>query len=457
MLLLIYNLLLLPILMPYLAWRLLIRGKSREGLAERFGSLPNLGPAPLSGRIWVHAVSVGETVAAAPVVSALRDVMPGAEILLSTVTPSGQAQARRAVPDVARHFFFPFDLPWVVGRVLSRLQPSAIVLMEAEIWPNLLFAAHRRGIPVLIANGHISDRTLRRGQRLRPLLAPLYPCITRYLAQSPAIAERAKTLGLPPARVVVAGHTKFDQHVPSFSAEELNAMRAELALAPGQPLFLAGSTHEGEEEQVLAAWEAARRRVPSLALMLAPRHLQRVGAIRSLIEQRGLAVRLRSNSGAQKDPPEHLNTRTPEHLNTVLLLDTMGELASMFGLADAAFVGGSLVPKGGHDILQPLFHGVPTLFGPHMHNQRALTVLALEAGAARQVTDAHALGDALTTLLTDSHERERMRSAAARLLAENRGAAARCASEVARLVTSGDQELLRPAVSPCLSGEAPTQ
>src|SRR4051794_25003494 len=148
MLLLIYNFLLLPILFPYLAWRLLVLGKSREGLAERVGQVPDLGPAPPSGRIWVHAVSVGETVAAAPVASALRDAIPGAEILLSTVTPTGQAQARRVVPDVARHFYFPFDLPWVVGRVLSRLQPSAIVLMEAEIWPNLLFAASRRGIPV---------------------------------------------------------------------------------------------------------------------------------------------------------------------------------------------------------------------------------------------------------------------------------------------------------------------
>jgi 3-deoxy-D-manno-octulosonic-acid transferase len=443
MILWLYNLVLLPILFPYLAWRLLVRGKSREGLAERFGKVPGLGPPPPEGRVWVHAVSVGETVAAAPVVAALRTALPGAAILVSTTTPTGQAQARRAFPDAALHFYFPLDLPWVARRVLQRIRPSAIVLMEAEIWPNLLAAAQRRGVPVIVANAHLSDRTLRRAKCLRALLAPITAGITRYLTQSPAIRERALALGLPAERVTVMGHTKFDQAVPSLTPGEAADLRARLGLAPDQPLFLAGSTHEGEEELILDAWEAARRAVPDLALMLAPRHLTRVAAVRTLIERRGLAVITRSGVqafGCSAGPDDRgpgsvgLNARTPERLSAVLLLDTMGELAKFYGLAAVAFVGGSLVPRGGHDVLQPLFHGVPTLFGPHMHNQRTLVELALEAGAAGQVADPAALTGALVELLSDGDARAAMRAAAARLLAENRGASARCAAVVADLV-----------------------
>jgi 3-deoxy-D-manno-octulosonic-acid transferase len=453
MLLWLYNLILLPILFPYLAWRLLVRGKSREGLGERFGNVPNLGPAPPDGRVWVHAVSMGETVAAAPVVAALREALPGAAILVSTTTPTGQAQARRDLPQASLHFYFPFDLPWVTRRVLSRLQPSAIVLMEAEIWPNLLEAARRRGIPVVVANAHLSDRTLRRATRLRPLLAPLFGGISRYLAQSAAIRDRALSLGLLPERVAVSGHTKFDQQVPSLTPGERAVIRGDLGLAPDQPLFLAGSTHEGEEELILDAWETARRRIPELALMLAPRHLTRVAAIRSLIQQRGYAVRARSeivgngqwavSSGATELEPSgsvHLiSSGLPTAhcpLPTVFLLDTMGELAKFYGLASVAFVGGSLAPKGGHDILQPLFQGVPTLFGPHMHNQRALAQLCLEAAAARQVADATELAEAVTVLVDDKEVRTTMLAAAERLLAENRGASARCAEAVAALVDS---------------------
>jgi len=472
MLLWLYNLLLLPILFPYLAWRLLVRGKSREGLAERFGRVPDLGPPPEVGRIWVHAVSLGETVAATPVVGALRDAMPGAAILVSTTTPTGQAQARRDLPQAALHFYFPFDLPWVTRRVLDRLRPAAIVLMEAEIWPNLLTAARHRGIPVVIANAHLSDRTLRRGARLRPLLAPLFAGITRYLAQSPAIRDRAIALGLPAERAAVSGHTKFDQPVSALSPADADAIRVAFGLVPDQPLLLAGSTHEGEEEQILDAWETARRRIPDLALMLAPRHLARVPAIRTAIERRGLAVLARSE--LLEDVMQHGDTETRRTLGatvdtqdsdsaqlschdpihpvypceasvspclrvespSVLLLDTMGELAKLYGLASVAFVGGSLVPKGGHDILQPLFHGVPTLFGPHMHNQRALASLCLEAGAALQVADAAELAEAVAALVQDGERRQQMLLAAERLLAENRGASARCAAVVADLIRS---------------------
>jgi 3-deoxy-D-manno-octulosonic-acid transferase len=368
------------------------------------------------------------------VVEALRAALPAAEILVSTITPTGQAQARRTLPHAALHFYFPFDLPWVVARVLRRLQPSAIVLMEAEVWPNLLTAACRRKVPVVVANGHISDRTYRRAVRLRPLLGPIVNTISRYLAQSTAIRDRALAIGVPRERVTVAGHTKFDQSVPAFAPDEAASIRLGLGLTPDQPLFLAGSTHEGEEEQVLDAWVEARRRVPGLALMLAPRHLTRVEAILDLLQRRGLEVGVRSEMGT--DANQAALTAGHDRADRVLLLDTMGELARFYGLATVAFVGGSLVPKGGHDILQPLFHGVPTLFGPHMHNQRALTHRVLEEGAGRQVANAVALAEMVTVLLTDDEDRRAVVEAAARMLRENQGASDRCAREVAVLLGS---------------------
>jgi len=280
--------------------------------------------------------------------------------------------------------------------------------------------------------------------------------------------------------VRVVGHTKFDQEVPSLTPEEGAALRAGFGLAPEQPLFLAGSTHEGEEEIILEAWEIARRSVPKLALMLAPRHLSRVDAVRAVIERRGLSAHARSEvsfpgfstqhggteirrgrDGVHRDRQDEqdnwIESASPQnpvdpvhpcsnpsvspclrvHSETdVLLLDTMGELAKLYGLAAVAFVGGSLVPKGGHDLLQPLFHRVPTLYGPYMHNQRTLVELASGERAAWQVADAASLAAALVCLLTDDEARAAMQAAAARLLAANRGASARCAAVVAELVQS---------------------
>jgi 3-deoxy-D-manno-octulosonic-acid transferase len=270
---------------------------------------------------------------------------------------------------------------------------------------------------------------------------------------------------MPPERVAVSGHTKFDQQIPELTAGEAAAVRAGFGLAPDQPLFLAGSTHEGEEELILDAWESARRRIPDLALMLAPRHLARAAAIRALIEQRGYAVRTRSDTIETADergcaPMKDDQNKTisasigvhPRSSCPVLLLDTMGELARFYSLAAVAFVGGSLVPKGGHDILQPLFHGVPTLFGPSMHNQRALVSLCLEAGAARQVAGAEELGMAVVALVGNAEDRKRMLSAAEQLLAENRGASARCAAVVVDLVHSRSDSSSPPEIAPGPSG-----
>jgi 3-deoxy-D-manno-octulosonic-acid transferase len=309
---------------------------------------------------------------------------------------------------------------------------------------------------VVVANGHISDRTFRRGMKLRAHLGPILKTISQYLAQSESIRARAIALGLPEEQVTVAGHTKFDQSVATFTVEETATIRARLGLSPDQPLLLAGSTHDGEEEQVLEAWETARQRVPDLALMLAPRHLNRLEAIHALLQARGLSAWLWSEAGiggrvagatgadgaaVEAASPAATECLTAEagRSHTVLVLDTMGELARFYGLASVAFVGGSLVPKGGHDILQPLFHGVPTLFGRYMHNQRSLARCVLEEGAGHQVEDGADLGKVVTELLTDETKRRSLRQAGARLLAEDRGASTRCAEAVAALLRGSER------------------
>lgn len=439
---LLYNLLLTllsPVAAGYLLYRLMAMGKSREGLGERFGAAPDLGPPGPDGRVWIHAVSAGETVAAAPVVRELRARAPELEVIVSSITPAGHAQARRLIPAASRWLYFPFDFVLCVECALSRARPDVFVAVETEIWPNFLYAARRRGVRTVLVNGRFSDRGFRRASRLRPVYRWALASIERFAMQSALDRERGIALGAIPERLQIVGNTKFDQHVPRLSAEEAAAVRDGFGWEPGRPLWIAGSTHPGEEEQILDAYTAVLPAVPDLALMIAPRHVERADEIVSLLRARGMAVVRRTavRSGADAGPAD----RRPD---AVALLDTVGELASFYALADVVFVGGSLIPKGGHDILQPLFHGKPTLFGPHMHNQRDMTSLALNAGAVLQVADATVLAEQVRRLLTDAPARAALRTGADQLLAANRGAAARSAEVILEML--GDRALGRVGV-----------
>lgn len=417
---LIYNLALLllsPLLALYLAHRLLIKGKSREGFPQRLGLVPRLGAAPPEGRVWLHAVSAGEVVAAASIVRKLRECGVGPEVIISSTTPAGYQQARKLVPDAVAHLYFPIDLLPCLWLALRRLRPTAIAAVETEIWPNWLWLARCLGIRTALVNGQFADRGFRGARRARFVYRWALGLLDRLWMQSQLAADRALFLGAQPERVRVVGNVKFDQPVPGPRPEAVEALRQTFG-TEGAPVWIAGSTHPGEEEQVLSAFKELRHSYPDLKLLLAPRHIERTAEVLALVEAEGWTVTRRSLPAGRAD---------------VLLLDTMGDLSALYEFGDVVFVGGSLIPIGGHDILQPLFHGKPTLIGPHMHNQRDITSLALQAGAVLQVRDAGELALAISRCLTDAEAHSKLREGALRVLAENSGAARECAALLAQL------------------------
>jgi 3-deoxy-D-manno-octulosonic-acid transferase len=476
---LLYNLafvLLSPAIAVWIFVRLFLQRRARDGWKERVGEAP-LSP-PGEPQIWVHAVSAGEVVAAAPVVRALKRLRPDVGVVVSTITPGGLAQARRLIGEARVAFYFPIDFWPFVWRALARVRPILFVAVETELWPNFLRAAARRGIPTAIVNGRFSDRTLRRLDGPARLALPLYAAalrgVGRLAMQTTDDAERAVALGAPRERVTVCGNTKFDQAIVSPPSTELESLRHAFGLRADQPLWIAGSTHPGEEEQVLAAWHEVRADLPDLALMIAPRHIERADAVAALCRAAAPDHPLVRRSQMGFDPPaaaletqRHRERREERAVAAIaanaplrgsgaacvssatggeplaaplpplILLDTLGELAGMYALASVVFVGGSLAPIGGHDVLQPLFHGKPTFFGPHMHNQRDLATLSLSAGAVRQVADAGELASAVREVLTQTRAQASMARGARLLLEAHRGAAEASAAAALELLPKG--------------------
>ncbi len=401
---------------PVLLARMLTTGKYRAGFGERLGRYP-APVAALGGRrpVWVHAVSVGETVAALPLVTALHAARPDLPLVLSTVTPTGQAAARERARE-ALVCYFPFDLRGPVRRALDTIRPRLVLLLETEIWPVFLLEAARRGVPVGIVNGRLSDRSFRRYRLVRPLLARCLRTLAFIGAQSQGDADRFLALGAPAERTVVTGNLKIDQAAspPRPGAATPESLERALALRAG-PRLVAGSTHRGEEGPVLDAFARLRERVPDLRLILAPRHPERLAEVARLLDERGLRWQRRSERPGPAGAP------APD----VVLVDTIGELAAMYGLADVVFVGGSLVPTGGHSLLEPAAHGRAPLHGPHMHNFREVTRALAEAGGAVPVEDAGSLAEAAATLLADPARRADLGARARGVLEAGRGATAR--------------------------------
>ena len=372
---------------------------------------------------WVHAVSVGEVLAAMPLVEGLQRLAPGLPIVVTTVTDTGARVVRERLAGRAAHRFFPLDFPAAVRRTVTAIEPVFLVLMETELWPNTLRIVAGRGVPIMVANGRLSDRSFRRYRRLRRLLRPVLEHVRVFAMQSDEDARRIIALGAAPDRVAVTGNLKHEP--PAATSGVVELWRRLLGLRAGQPVWIAGSTHRGEEAAVLDAHAEARRRWPDLVLVLAPRHPERAPEVLDLVAARGWAAVRRS--GLPREGQE----------GAVIVLDTVGELAQLYALADVVFVGGSLVAVGGHNMLEPALRGKPVLFGPYTMNFREPARLLAERGGARVVPDARALAAELCGLLADRERRERMGALALEAASSRHGAVEATLELVQRFLLAG--------------------
>lgn len=419
-----YNLLvvgLLPVGLVLLGWRLLVRPEYRAGLGERFGRVA----ASPEGRpvLWLHAVSVGEVISAAPLVAALRARHPTAHLVISCGTPTGRAMANERLAGADRVIYLPWDLPGAVNAALAKVRPDLFVLVESELWPNLLRALARRGTPVVLVNGRISGRSYPRYLAVRFVFRAAIAHVAAFLMQTRQDARHIEGIGAPPERVEVVGNIKYDQPVVEPDPEALARLGLALGLAPGAPVLLAGSTHEGEEEMLARVWQRLVAEVPGLVLVLAVRHPNRCDAVAEGLGRMGVKPgRKTHGDGAGRG---------------VVLLDTLGELSAHYRLATVAFVGGSLVPVGGHNPLEPAAAGVPVVYGPHVANFEAPCADLERAGAAVRVTGEAELLTTLRRLLRDPEARSRMGAEGARVVRANRGAVARTMARIAQILPEG--------------------
>ncbi len=436
---LVYNLLLvllLPVAIVYLLWRLVIRGKSRHGLAERLGTVPLAARKSKNNSepvIWVQAVSVGEVAAAKPILHHLHLAEPAAHLVLSTTTATGRQMAEKLDLDVDSIFYFPFDFPVITQRALRAICPDMVVMIETELWPNLLASTHSRGIPTAVANGRISDVSYRKYRWARPLFAWTLGNIDLICAQSEQDAQRFVSLGAPQERVVVCGNSKFDENFPHLPPEEAAKWRQDFGFSQQAPIFIAASTHPGEDEIILEAFDRLHGQHPSLRLILAPRHPHRGDDLERLITEHGYATYRRSwalnelaadNPGSPPSSPEV----------RVVLLDTIGELSRVFSIATIVFMGGSLVPQGGHNVLEPLAQGKPVIFGPHMNNFRDITDIVLREEAAIAIDDLDELVDAADVLLSSETERHLYQAKGPAVIDKYSGGSQRTARYLAKLL-----------------------
>lgn len=411
---------------PILLLRAFRAGKYREGWAEKvLGRAPRrIGGGPC---LWFHAVSVGEVLLLRPIVEELARRRPGWEVVISTTTNTGLAVARRTFPDLVT-FYAPLDFSWATRQALARVRPTVLALVELELWPNLVWAAKQAGTRVAIVNGRLSHRSHRGYRRLRGPLGPTLRSLDAVAVQNHEYAERFEDLGIPRQRIRVTGSIKYDGLETDRNNPKTLALRRELGLSASDLVFVAGSTMEGEEAAALAAYRAARQRHPRLRLVIVPRHAERFEKVAAWLRQSGEPVLQRSQANglrSKTDPPP------------IILVDSIGELSAIWGLADVAFVGGSLLPgRGGQNMMEPVAFGSSVLFGRYTSNFRETVEQLLARGGALQVADAAELTEALIADLDDP-ETAATRGAAGRahVLAQY-GASTRTLVELDRLVES---------------------
>jgi len=411
--------------LPLVAIRLWQRARKAPAYARRIGErfAINL-PAMQPGGIWVHAVSVGESIAAAPMIRALLERYPQLPITVTCMTPTGseRIQALFAGEPRIQHCYLPYDLPWAAARFLNRVQPKLAVIMETELWPNHIHQCAKRGIPVALANARLSARSAKGYGRFARLTRPMLAEMSLIAVQTETEAERFRQLGARPECVEVTGSIKFDLSINPQLLADARELREQWQ-AQARPVWIAASTHEGEDEIVLAAHRRLLNQCPNALLILVPRHPERFNAVFELCRREGFAT-VRRSSG------EAVNAATQ-----VMLGDTMGELLFLYALADTAFVGGSLVPNGGHNLLEPAALAKPVLSGPHLFNFLEISALLRNAGALEEVDDAQGLALAVQRLFELPQDARRMGQAGLKVMQLNQGALQRLLDGLGRLLS----------------------
>lgn len=422
----VLTLLALAVFSPYFLYQAIRHKKYVGSIGQRLGYLPLSLNLDAEHSIWVHAVSVGEVLAARPLLAGLRARYPDLRIFLSTTTMSGQQLARRSVTDADAVFYLPFDWTFALRRTLAAVKPKLFVMVETEIWPNLLRECRRQGVKTALVNGRLSPRSFPRYRLIRPFISRVLGDVDRFCVQSEEMARRLERLGADPARITVTGSLKFDAlDQPATRRRSPERVLRFFRLSPGRPVLVAGSTSKGEDEAVLRAFHRVRATTTAAnaLLILAARHPERFDDVERLCRREGLSTVRRSELPIDAEPRAD-----------VVVLDTIGELASLYQLATVVFVGGSLVPAGGHNILEPAAHGKPIIFGPHMENFAEIAETFLAHAAAVQVRHSAELEDAIIELMGDPVHRARLGAAARALVDANRGANDRTLDVVSELL-----------------------
>lgn len=410
--------------LPLVAIRLWLRSRKAPAYSKRIGERFSFGlPVMQPGGIWVHAVSVGESIAAAPMIRALLQRYPTLPITVTCMTPTGseRIQALFANEPRIQHCYLPYDLPCAAARFLDRVQPTLAVIMETELWPNHIHQCAKRGIPVALANARLSERSAKGYGRFHKLTGPMLAEMSLFAVQTEAEAERLRSLGARAETVEVTGSIKFDLTIDPQLLLRATELRGQWQ-ATERPVWIAASTHEGEDEVVLAAHQQLLASHPDALLILVPRHPERFNSVFELCKQQGFAT-VRRSSG------EPVTADT-----SVLLGDTMGELLFLYALADSAFVGGSLVPNGGHNLLEPAALAKPVLSGPHLFNFLEIAAQLRSAGALAEVDDAQGLALAVQRLFELPRDAQRMAEAGLKVMRTNQGALQRLLDGLGRLL-----------------------
>ncbi len=435
-----------PLIAVYYVWRAVLRGKVRLGATQQLGWFPRpvadsdqlparsqtirLEPVPAAAkprrerlrrppRIWLHAVSVGETMAACAILDAIRAQLPGAKVIVSTATDAAQHTARRLLSKADDFVYYPLDAPLCVRRALNAVRPDIFLTVETELWPNFLHLAKQRGIATMLVNGRFSDNALKTSRALGPFWHWMMHNVDLFAMRSQTDFDRAAALGAPPDRLRLTGDCKLDQPVRLLSELEVGQLRDELALDRHAPVLLAGSTHAGEEQQLAVAWTRLRRQHPAARLVLAPRHTDRIEQVEQQLAGAGYATVRRSTLLSHNG--HGVNGCAPA--DAIILIDTIGELRRLYAVADVTFVGGSLIKRGGHNVLEPAIQGKPVLFGPHVDNFKDAVRLLLEAGVGWTVETSADIATISSELLDGNGRLGQVREQALAALDRNRGAA----------------------------------